>query len=220
MVLADAEDIEADLVGKLDLLEEVAQPPRRVGLGPYVGEGVEAKFHRRFLSGRVRLTRTFGAVQAPGGRTRTISCVSANSARCGTAGDPTKRYHELSEDGVVDSVKSRGECRKCWATLSFMQPEVTPVRWTRAWQGSTCTKVHAENRTPVWRAGSLSVRPYRKLSAGVFGLENAARRYPVISRIRSLMRDEPVTTVEREALLRPIVSVSNLAKTYASGFRA
>src|SRR5215212_10213656 len=72
MVLADAEDIEADLVGKLDLLEEVAQPPCRVGLGPYVGEGVEAKFHRRFLSGRVRRTRTFGAVQAPGGRIRTI----------------------------------------------------------------------------------------------------------------------------------------------------
>jgi hypothetical protein len=40
-VLADAEDIEAELVGQLDLLEEVAQPQCRVDLRPYVSEGVE-----------------------------------------------------------------------------------------------------------------------------------------------------------------------------------
>ena len=34
------------------------------------------------------------------------------------------------------------------------------------------------------------------------------------------MTDEQMTMVEREVVLQPIVSVSNLAKTYASGFRA
>src|SRR5918998_4052660 len=33
------------------------QPLRGVDLSAYVGEGVEAKFHRRFLSGRVRYAR-------------------------------------------------------------------------------------------------------------------------------------------------------------------
>jgi hypothetical protein len=41
VVLTDTEDVEADLVGQLDLLEEVAKPPCRVDLGPDVGEGVE-----------------------------------------------------------------------------------------------------------------------------------------------------------------------------------
>src|SRR3712207_3691043 len=34
------------------------------------------------------------------------------------------------------------------------------------------------------------------------------------------MNDELLTRVEREVLLRPVISVSNLSKTYASGFRA
>ena len=42
VVLADAEDVEADLVGQLGLLEEVAQPLCRVDLGADVGEGVES----------------------------------------------------------------------------------------------------------------------------------------------------------------------------------
>jgi hypothetical protein len=58
VVLADAEDVEADLVGQHDLLEEVAHPPRRVDPGSHVGEGVQTELHRRFLSGRVRRTRT------------------------------------------------------------------------------------------------------------------------------------------------------------------
>src|ERR671939_390429 len=61
--LADAEDLEAELIREFDLLEEVAKPLCRVGLGAEVGEGVEAKFHQRLLSGRVRCTRT------PGNRT-------------------------------------------------------------------------------------------------------------------------------------------------------
>jgi hypothetical protein len=40
-MLADTEDVEAKLVGQLYLLEEVAQPPGRVDLRPYVGEGIE-----------------------------------------------------------------------------------------------------------------------------------------------------------------------------------
>jgi hypothetical protein len=50
MVLTDAEDVEADLVGQLDLLEEVVQPLCRGDLRTDVGEGVETEFHRRFLS--------------------------------------------------------------------------------------------------------------------------------------------------------------------------
>src|SRR5215217_3277251 len=34
------------------------------------------------------------------------------------------------------------------------------------------------------------------------------------------MNDELLTTVEREVLLQPIISLSDLAKTYASGFQA
>jgi len=58
MVLTDAEDVEADLIRQLDLLKEVVQPSCRVDLGADVGEGVEAKLHRRFLSGRIRCERT------------------------------------------------------------------------------------------------------------------------------------------------------------------
>ena len=53
VVLADAEDVEADLVGQLDLLEQVGQPPllgdRLAGLriGRAVGERVEAELHDR-----------------------------------------------------------------------------------------------------------------------------------------------------------------------------
>src|SRR5918994_1852055 len=58
VVLADAEDVEAELIRQLDLLEEVVQPSCRVDLGADVGEGVEAQFHRLFLSGRVHCERT------------------------------------------------------------------------------------------------------------------------------------------------------------------
>src|SRR5918997_1850131 len=34
------------------------------------------------------------------------------------------------------------------------------------------------------------------------------------------MKDELLTMVEREVFLRPIISVDNLSKTYASGFQA
>ena len=53
-MLTDSEDVEAELIRQLDLLEEVVQPPCRVDFGADVGEGVEAKFHLGFLSGRVR----------------------------------------------------------------------------------------------------------------------------------------------------------------------
>jgi hypothetical protein len=54
VVFADAEDVEADLIRQLNLLEEIMHPLRGVDLGTDVGEGVEAKFHRRFLPGLVR----------------------------------------------------------------------------------------------------------------------------------------------------------------------
>jgi hypothetical protein len=42
VVLADAENIKADLIGQLGLLEEVTQPLCRVDLWADVGEGVKA----------------------------------------------------------------------------------------------------------------------------------------------------------------------------------
>jgi hypothetical protein len=51
MVLAEAEHVQADLVGELDLLDQVAQAllgadrPARVWVGGQLGEGVDAKFH-------------------------------------------------------------------------------------------------------------------------------------------------------------------------------
>ena len=50
VVLADAEDVEPDLVGQLDLLDQVAQPLLR-GLipGSDVGERVDAELHGRRL---------------------------------------------------------------------------------------------------------------------------------------------------------------------------
>lgn len=51
VMLADAEDVETDLVCQLDLLDEVAQPPCGVHARTDVRERVQAEFHRRFLSG-------------------------------------------------------------------------------------------------------------------------------------------------------------------------
>ena len=39
VMLADAEDVEADLVGELDLLDQVAQPLRRLIVRPVAGSG-------------------------------------------------------------------------------------------------------------------------------------------------------------------------------------
>jgi len=52
VVLADAEDVQSDLIGELNLLEQVAQPlrradrPARSGVGRDFGEGVDTQFHR------------------------------------------------------------------------------------------------------------------------------------------------------------------------------
>jgi hypothetical protein len=50
MVLAEAEDVEPDLVGQRDLFDEVAQPFMRAdrarpGYWADVGEGIETEFH-------------------------------------------------------------------------------------------------------------------------------------------------------------------------------
>ena len=57
VVLADAEDVEAELVGQLDLLEQVAHPPlgRRRGAPGHgqLAEGVEAELHQTFPLSRL-----------------------------------------------------------------------------------------------------------------------------------------------------------------------
>ncbi len=51
VVLADAEDLKADLLGELDLLDQLAQPPLGrdgapgVGVGRELGEGVDTDLH-------------------------------------------------------------------------------------------------------------------------------------------------------------------------------
>ena len=59
VVFAEAEDIEADLVGQRDLLDQVAQPLGRADpslgrrIGADIAESVEAEFHARPLPGEV-----------------------------------------------------------------------------------------------------------------------------------------------------------------------
>ena len=51
VVLADAEDVEPELIRELDLLEQIGQPlllrdrPARLRIGRAVGERIEAKLH-------------------------------------------------------------------------------------------------------------------------------------------------------------------------------
>ena len=75
VVLAEAEDVEAELVGEGDLLDEVAQALRRAdraaggGVGADVGEGVEAELHPgSFLSA--------AAPAAAGGRRRALDALA------------------------------------------------------------------------------------------------------------------------------------------------
>ena len=50
-MLADAEDVEADLIGELDLLHEIAEALGRIDappgfrVGAHLGKGVNAQFH-------------------------------------------------------------------------------------------------------------------------------------------------------------------------------
>ncbi len=68
VMLADAEDVEADPVVQLDLLDEVAKPLRGTHARANVRERVEAEFHRVFPVGRVcerlRTIRAKGAGDA------------------------------------------------------------------------------------------------------------------------------------------------------------
>jgi hypothetical protein len=56
MMFADPEDIKADLIGKLDLLNQVSQPLRRGKRAPGGGirrildERVDTEFHRNLLT--------------------------------------------------------------------------------------------------------------------------------------------------------------------------
>ena len=50
VVLADGEHVEAELVGQLGLLEQVAHPLLRADAGGEVGEGGESEFHGREYS--------------------------------------------------------------------------------------------------------------------------------------------------------------------------
>jgi hypothetical protein len=47
VVLADAEHVEADLVGQLDFLDQVTQAPLGSDARVHVGEGVEPQLHER-----------------------------------------------------------------------------------------------------------------------------------------------------------------------------
>src|SRR5829696_4665573 len=108
MVLADAEDVEAELICQLDLLEEVVQPPCRVDLGADVGEGVEAKFHRRFLSGPVRCERNSGIAPDAWRRRRPQRSHASAPTRSSDDQAPSKRYHEPSADEA-----RRGDTTRC-----------------------------------------------------------------------------------------------------------
>jgi len=81
VVLADAEDVEADLIREHYLLDELAHPPSRVAARTNVRKGVEAEFHRGFLSGHIQnKTRTFvGDLDRPQMYITTLSWAEARA---------------------------------------------------------------------------------------------------------------------------------------------
>ena len=99
VVLAYAENIEPNLVGQFDLLEEVAQPMCRVDLGAHIGESVETKFHCRFLSAQDRCTRMVGDGFSALRRLRLRRHLTSTNLPSREAIEaPMKRYHDLSAD--------------------------------------------------------------------------------------------------------------------------
>jgi hypothetical protein len=66
---------------------------------------------------------------------------------------------------VTSSVGTRVATLNLWGRGTLVHSTCGGSRmWV--WEVLTCTKVHAENRTPVWRKGLLSVRPYGHESYG------------------------------------------------------
>ncbi len=62
-MLANAKDIEADLISELDLLEQVAQPAPRPRFLIRVGKAVDAYLHEENLVARVMLLARTGGGQ-------------------------------------------------------------------------------------------------------------------------------------------------------------
>src|SRR6185295_1457175 len=66
VVLADAEDVEPDRVGELDLLDELAQPLSRIRAWREVGEAGDAELHAREAT-RYGCAGAVGSAGAPSG---------------------------------------------------------------------------------------------------------------------------------------------------------
>ena len=91
MVLAEAEHVEPDLVGKLDLFDQVAQPlmradPRPARFRADVGEGVETEFHVESSSEIAFQGRGSGCASVPASHGRVnsayrICCIAASLRR-------------------------------------------------------------------------------------------------------------------------------------------
>ena len=58
VVLADAEDVEPDLVGQLDLLDQVPQPLLRADFRRQLREGVDPEFHRAMVAAACTVRRS------------------------------------------------------------------------------------------------------------------------------------------------------------------
>lgn len=105
MVFADPEDIEPDLVGERDLLEEVREPPlrgdhRAVGERGRLGEGIDADLHpgicqeRRAVRNRSAFVTTLTELTAIAALARVgVSCHPVQGASTPAAtGIPTTLY--------------------------------------------------------------------------------------------------------------------------------
>ncbi len=137
VVLADAEDVEPDLIRELDLLDEVAQalpgrdraPCRRVG--GHLAEAVEADLHGHALYGRSTGCRAVGRPVSIQHKVTTGACrhrVPASSVRCdmGRVGVDRVRMSSLHQD-LVQRLRALRSADGGFGLSAGLPPEPEPT---------------------------------------------------------------------------------------------
>ena len=110
VVLPDAEDVEPDLVGELDLLDQVPQPLLGVEPGRQLSEGVDPELHGRIVAVSPRLSDTGGTID-PCVRRSSTSCRRRRRPSSSTSWSSSWR-HRPSAPGRSGRSRS-GSWRRC-----------------------------------------------------------------------------------------------------------
>jgi hypothetical protein len=111
VVLADAEDVEPDLVGELGLVEQVAKTGVRVDrLVPQVGEGVDAELHQAATGCRRRFAFARTAPKIPSAEP---TGSAAGSRRCvGRRTRPCSNRREAARERAGPRLPARSPDRR------------------------------------------------------------------------------------------------------------